>query len=80
MTISKHYYCRLSLKESNVNKVKLTGKFERESGGRHEAFVYNENRVQVFHSQTACCVYAAQEAYLESLAATDRLLGGNKKS
>lgn len=65
--MNNHRYCQRAFIETNFNKVKLTGKFERDRRGRSEVFVYNKDRVQVYHTMDACCVHSAKMQYLESL-------------
>ena len=62
-----HLYCKHSFKDTNINKLKLTGKRWEDRGGRSEAHVYDKNRSRVFSSYTACCVSAAKEEYLRHI-------------
>jgi hypothetical protein len=65
-----HHFCRVqfseTMKDFKDRGLILTGKFCRDRQGNHEAFVYDD-RITVFHSMNACCVYAAKTAYLESM-------------
>lgn len=65
--MNKHSYCRIMFSGSNPEKLKLTGKFYEDSRGNRIVEVYDENRVHVHTSHSACCTWAAKVEYLEKI-------------